>query len=58
MLSEEQHVCPKPDSFKCLITDMYREGLLDPADSAGTRIRDWELLQDKGAYTYSEDHPW
>lgn len=55
VLSEKQHVCPKPDSFKCLITDMYRDGLLD--DSDGTRIRDWELLRDKGAYTYSEDAP-
>jgi len=54
VLSEEQHVYPNSDSFKCLITDMYRKGLLDPA---GKRIRDWEKLQDKGAYTYSEEAP-
>ena len=33
---------------------MYRKGLLDPD---GKRVRDWELLQDKGTYTYSEDAP-
>ena len=54
MLSIEQYVCPKPDSFNRLITEMYRKGLLDPA---GKRVRDWEELQDKGAYTYSEDAP-
>mgnify|MGYP004376512427 FL=1 len=50
VLSNEQYVCPKPDSFNRLITEMYRKGLLDPA---GKRVRDWEELQDKGAYTYS-----
>ena len=54
VLSIEQYVCPKPDSFNRLITEMYRKGLLDPA---GKRVRDWEELQDKGAYTYSEDAP-
>ena len=54
VLSKEQHACPKLDSFKSLITDVYRKGLLDPD---GKRVRDWELLQDKGAYTYSEDAP-
>ena len=54
VLSEEQHVYPNSDSFKCLITDMYRKGLLDPA---GKCIRDWEKLQDKGTYTYSEEAP-
>ena len=52
VLSNEQYVCPKPDSFNRLITEMYRKGLLDPA---GMRCRDWETLQDKGEYTYSED---
>ena len=54
VLSNEQYVCPKPDSFNRLITEMYRKGLLDPA---GKCVRDWEELQDKGAYTYSEDAP-
>ena len=54
VLSIEQYVCPKPDSFNRLITELYRKGLLDPA---GKCVRDWEELQDKGAYTYSEDTP-
>ena len=54
VLSNEQYVCPKPDSFNRLITELYRKGLLDPA---GKCVRDWEELQDKGAYTYSEDAP-
>jgi hypothetical protein len=53
VLSNAQHVCPKPDSFNRLIIEMYRKGLLDPA--SGKRCRDWETLQDKGEYTYSED---